>query len=647
MAIVEAARTASEPAIPELQRDVHALRDANTLLRKQVEDLRCRVQLMQPTVADLKPTVADLQPIVAGLYRKGGRQFLGYGPFQTTAGLVALFVAGYTLVPESTGLLPGTSASELSVYRRWRTAILFLVGWLGLFAWVTAQQLQAEWRGRELSWLLALMVAPWAPVAGNVGRTIRATRRVRRMVRDRGTGNRLAAVLREFLHTGEPCLATDLAAPQLGYGTLSPTTLRLGNNEVEGVASELKEFSVLCAGGLPLAYGCQNRGPQSRLGSVHKVQHDRLGPIRGLPLWRLRLVEYGDPLLWLMSRSTARLLVNPFPRSGPDSSNGRDSSATDAELDVEASETSPNRVAPLSVVQEDIVLDAIDLVQPGGTMTEHRVEVLKHNGYCDLCIMAARATVEAFLESSTRLHEGVHQAWLNDVCCQEGDLVDLFSVLKDAVFIDHDGKEVPGAGRCSFHFLVLLFFLARSVLVKSPGLADVKDVVDTRLDGRSWAQFLNELGSLRARGWQEEPSVWLAKDITIIDNVKAVWTRLTKANVSSEPVQKNDVLCAATRGPFSREPCRLAAAQQLDGGIHVHLRCVDWAQGNGQGPPSASDGAVAPTIQAYPTDSPCMACFNMAAAAAACDMGDSGLHMACAVRAARATTGVVRTARRP
>lgn len=191
------------------------------------------VALDGTTLALLAEEVVDLRRQVADLSSEANRSILGYGPFETSAVCLALFVMVYQLVPDPTGQQDAKDLSELSVYRQWMVAMSCLIGYVFFVMFVLAHQLAAGWRGNDIGWLLALMLAPWAPFIRTLYRTVRSARQVRRMMLDRTTRNRITAVLREYLLLGHASLSTAGAAHSLGFVNHAPIMPFIPNDLVE------------------------------------------------------------------------------------------------------------------------------------------------------------------------------------------------------------------------------------------------------------------------------------------------------------------------------------------------------------------------------------------------------------------------------
>lgn len=177
------------------------------LLRPNVTAVRvlaANATALAVEVAALRANVTTLSGAVEALQHEAGRSILGTDAYNSTAFIVALFVAAYQFIPDPTGDQDANDVSELKVYHQWRWAALTLLGYGGLMGGVVVQQLLADLGGLDLIWLLALMLAPWALVANKVFRTLQASRRVMAMMRSRGCRNRLTAIMREYLAVGIP-----------------------------------------------------------------------------------------------------------------------------------------------------------------------------------------------------------------------------------------------------------------------------------------------------------------------------------------------------------------------------------------------------------------------------------------------------------
>jgi len=184
--------------------------------------LTAEVSALRVQAADTAAAVPALQRQVAALTADAERSFLGYGPFETTAFFASLCVAAYTLIPNPTGVQAAHHVSELRVYRQWVAAAAVLAANAGLLAAVVATQVASGSGGRDVAWLAALMLAPWAPLLGAAVRTVRSAEAVRGMMADRGSCHRVTAVLREALLLGHAGLSVRAAGDVLGFADAPP-----------------------------------------------------------------------------------------------------------------------------------------------------------------------------------------------------------------------------------------------------------------------------------------------------------------------------------------------------------------------------------------------------------------------------------------
>jgi len=376
-----------------------------------------RRQVSAVTVEAAK--VPALQGQVAALTAEAGRTFLGFGPFETTAVFVATFVAIYTLVPNPTGEQRAGDVSELRVYRQWLTAFGCLVGYALFVVAVLSHQCAAGWRGPHLGWLLALMVAPWAPVVDRVWRTLRWTCRVRRMMRARQGRNHLTAMLREYLCLGHAGVSAVGAAVELGFVTQQPCIPGV-SMLLEG--AEAKEFW----------QQWKLKTPRSGLPLSARALHDT-PPLADLSLPPL---SRWDPLAWSWSRRGNGDLPDASAHSG------HKAMRVPSPFDQLADPTP-------TPWQQTLVFDALDRLLSCGTASEKRLAKLPP-AVCERCRLAVRAAVEAYLESSSRHHAGVDALeWFRGVpYFYSKGTSGVLDVMWQAVFADHTGFHIDAVWAC-------------------------------------------------------------------------------------------------------------------------------------------------------------------------------------------------------
>ncbi|KAK1862445.1 hypothetical protein I4F81_005019 [Pyropia yezoensis] len=136
------------------------------------------------------------------------------------------------------------------------------------------------------------MLAPWAPVLRVVWRTVRATGRVRAMMRARGGRNRLTAILREYLFLGLSALSIRAVGWSLGMvdWPVSPAVPDdLLPASTPGMVRELIDQALAGAYGQPLS-------PRSLQGGLWT------------DMARLPYLAHWDPLAWWWSRDVEVVL---------------------------------------------------------------------------------------------------------------------------------------------------------------------------------------------------------------------------------------------------------------------------------------------------------------------------------------------------
>lgn len=467
----------------------------------------------------LTAEIARLRLVVSELEHEAGRSFLGYGPFETTAFAVALFVAVYQLLPDPTGEQGASDLSEFDVYRQWRTAMVCLVGYLAFVVAVVIQQLLAGWTGRDLWWLLALMFAPWAPVAGVVFRTLRAFPRVRAMMRTRGCRNRLTAVLREFLFLGHGSLSVAAVSSWLrpAYHTGLPEVPNdLAPKEYAADVMFTVRSAIRNAHSLPLSREAMAEGPQleAHVGPSLKWIC-KVARADALARWWSRHSAYSVPMTY--KTDTDAVVPGRCWHSLGSCTRARQAGSGEQTLVLSPF---PVHQGKLSHREETLVLDVIDAVLPSGTLSDRRLAFLDRL-LCDHCNMAVRAAVEAFVESSNRQHVGVRApVWFQDATViwtpsfrsvldvmRHGALLDNAGILVDgdpaegdpSASVETEYARLSGM-QATDQVMTLLFFLSRSLLGGSTVLAPLREHIHRRLhvseSGDWWASYW---ASLRAR----------------------------------------------------------------------------------------------------------------------------------------------------
>ncbi|KAK1859671.1 hypothetical protein I4F81_002265 [Pyropia yezoensis] len=509
--------SAAPTDVMQLAGEVAALLGPNVTA---VRLLNANATALAAEVAALRANVTTLSGAVEALQHEAGRSILGTDAYNSTAFIVALFVAAYQFIPDPTGDQDANDVSELEVYTQWRWAALTLLGYGGLMAAVVVQQLLADWGGLDLIWLLALMLAPWAPVADKVFRTLKASRRVMAMMRSRGCRNRLTAIMREYLAVG----ILELRPTAVFRWSMTGLLVVPGWVVPDGV--ENKEL-VLERIRLQAKWGSfMTVDDHSTFGERVKAHIvDAINRAKRLNVW--------DPLLRILSRRSNVMrrkgwaarwnrcrrflcssdsasdeeteMLSPFvyPPSGGTGGAGR----ADAEEQMDEMTVLGRQPMQLKPSEETVLLDAMDGVLPGGTLSKKRVKELKDRAVCDRCVMASRAAVELFVESSTCGHDGVNVAeWFQDeftIALYGSWLI----TVREAATVDCKATpvrgELPNAAILALPFdsteavLTIFFIVARSLLGESRDLEPWRTYITDRYHKAAW--WDSYWGALRDR----------------------------------------------------------------------------------------------------------------------------------------------------
>ncbi|CAN8065455.1 unnamed protein product [Agarophyton chilense] len=369
-------------------------------------------------------------------------EFLGFGAFETTAFCTSILVACYSLISNPSGRQSAFDSAEYQIFAGWRLALLCIAAQLVLMATVLAQQLvrtTAE-RTEATAWLLLLMVAPWAPLAGSVRNTLTSGARVRRMMRRRLARNELAAVLRDRFKFGQRAIAVpSVIFHATGLLPVFPNRALAQRPELAPHAAALRREAMMAA---------QLEEPNSLALGALWAMNQGLQPT-SVSRFRLRawkLISSVDPLARRWTVRTCVLNVDVMP-------------------DVP------------SIVERARYLDVIDLLQQGGTLSDELV----HRGlgrFCHGCTLATRCAVEIFLESSQRSHTDLRAGeWLKNVGMDwAGSFERVIDVMWEACFMDSKALRVQGHHKdaspnyndrskvTTTKMLALLFIISRAVI---------------------------------------------------------------------------------------------------------------------------------------------------------------------------------------
>lgn len=422
--------------------------------------------------------------------------FLGFNAFETTAFFTSLMVALYSLIENPTGRQGPTDRSELRVYTGWRNAVLVIATHLTFMGGVLVVLLRSDASGKTIVWVLLLMAAPWAPLAGSVQRTLRSWRRVRSMMLARTARNQMAAIAREYFLTGQ----RGIVAARIVYHVtgMLPVAPVQALEDVPGLGTHLEAIrraatplGVAPVGGRKVHGGSHAEVARAAeagklldmgiLWAVHQGPQPWDARRRRLSLSALAAAV--DPLTRLWTRETVPLLVTPFP-------------------DYREPGGAPRR---LPLRQQAVLLDMMDELQTAGTLSDSLAARSLRGRFCDRCGLATRGAVEAYLESDARAHGDMRaDAWLRNVnFVWHGHYEAIVDVLWEATFMDGGAtrlsvSEQPDASHhyndrakvLTVRMLTLLFLVLRSVAGDAPPLAALADRVASRLHSRAhWADF--------------------------------------------------------------------------------------------------------------------------------------------------------------
>lgn len=255
-------------------------------------------------------------------------------------------------------------------------------------------------------WLVALMIAPWAPVAGKVRETLSSGIRVRRMMKSRLTRNEIAAIIRDRFKFGQRGIALpSIIHHATGKVSKHPVAALKANAVLAGHIEGIRTQATLAA---------QTEDASALdLGALW-VMNQSLQP-SSIPKFRLflwRVVSRIDPLARLWTGRAVRLAADPMP---------------EVEDEVERAR----------------LLDVADLLQQGGTVSDELME-RGMKRFCERCRLATRGAVETFLESSERGHTDLRAGkWLRDISMNwAGNFERVMDVMWEAAFIDAKAAKV-------------------------------------------------------------------------------------------------------------------------------------------------------------------------------------------------------------
>lgn len=334
-------------------------------------------------------------------------EFLGFGAFETTAFCTAVLVACYSLISNPTGRQSSTDRAEYQVYAGWRFALITLFLQLVLMVIVIVQQVRTpSVPGNAKTWLIALMVAPWAPLAGKVRDTVTSFHRVRRLMKSRLTRNELAAIMRDRFKFGQ----RGIALPSIIFHATGDTpphpiaALRANTFLAEHEAALRVQAEAAAQTDEPKALELGTFWAMNQSLQPHSISRVRLF------LWRA--VSALDLLARKWTEASFRIEADPMP-------------------------------AVTSVMERALYLDVADLLQQGGTVSDELME-RGLGKFCARCRLATRCAVEAFLESSERGHTDLRaEKWLKNIGMNwRGQFERVIDVMWEAAFMDAKALKI-------------------------------------------------------------------------------------------------------------------------------------------------------------------------------------------------------------
>lgn len=406
--------------------------------------------------------------------------FLAYGAFETTAFLTAILVACYSLIGNPKGRQGSGDQSEYQVYAGWRLAIFAIATHITLMIAVIVT-LATTTTTQSVLWVAALMVAPWAPLAGRVRQTLSNMGRVRRMMRQRVTRNELAAIIRDRFKFGQRGIAlpviiyhSERTVPKHPLAALRANKRLAPHEEAlrhhAGIASQTESSAKVA-----LELGS--------LWTMNQSLQPSAIPRHEYHAWRI--IATLDPLARLWTATSVDLRANPMPEISRPRARAR-------------------------------ILDIADMLQQGGTINDSLKERALDKRYCERCRLATRGAVEAFLESSERGHTDLRaKLWLSGISSDwRGKYERIIDVMWEACFMDSRAERVdydeddksPSFGDrakvTTTKTLALLWLIARSILHRENEHENYTQVATIVCDGPYqrvwWDRFWDSLADIIA-----------------------------------------------------------------------------------------------------------------------------------------------------
>ncbi|CDF40073.1 unnamed protein product [Chondrus crispus] len=493
-------------------------------------------------------------------------EFLGFGAFETTAFLTAVLVASYSLISNPTGRQSSSESAEYQVYAGWRFALIVLFLQLSLMLFVIVQQsFKPEVPANAKAWLIALMVAPWAPVAGKVRDTVTSFYRVRRLMKSRLTRNELAAIIRDRFKFGQRGIALpSIIFHATGGDTPAHPIAALRANSYfavhEDALREQAEATAQTDEPCSLDLGALWAMNQSR--QPTSISRTRLFLWRGVSACDLLARAWTEP----------RFCLDADPMPGIKSD-----------------------------MERALYLDVADLLQQGNTVSDELMERGLRR-FCERCRLSVRGAVEAFLESSERGHTDLRAGkWLKNIGMNwRGQFERVIDVMWEAAFMDAKGfkleisqkddvqDESPDyddrAKVTTTKTFALLFLIIRSLLKANGEHGAYETVAAIVRDGpftrvwweRYWARLEEIVRAKRVKGGPadlEKPVVCVQMRADFKAALRDLVDDDVKGIVEEFLQHADDSLCGDTECYLN--PAKILVQEYRNGKVVPRARTVD------------------------------------------------------------------------
>lgn len=363
--------------------------------------------------------------------------FIGFGAFETTAFVTSVLVALYSLISNPTGRQRASDQAEYQVYAGWRNALLSIILQLLLMIAVVLDIIirQSDVPHNARFWLILLMLTPWAPLAGPVRDTLTSGVRVCQMMRSRLVRNELSAIIRDRFKFGQRGISIPSVLHHMrvgAYATKSSVDTGVQTSSDSVVLAALRECVPLRSHEAKLA---SEANKAARYDEDDKTVTNN--PKLALELGNLWVVNQGPQpssisqmrlQLWAVA-SRLDILARIY---------------TGRQIELHADCMRNLGIGEDEVMLRARVLDLVDTLQQGGTMSDDVVERTLAGKFCERCILASRVTVESYLESSERGHTDLRgETWmLNMNMDWRGEFERIMDSMWEAAFMDNGATKL-------------------------------------------------------------------------------------------------------------------------------------------------------------------------------------------------------------